>query len=160
MERQRVIIGFTTNELRLFTRLAHKSKIKADENIENGISRWSHKEFLKHTHEQGVSHDGRVSYHKSDFNIAKEAIEKRADRKFGVSDWHKSNGSRKMRKANYLEAQNSEARKECKEQYLEDHPSLQARMDLYEKLDRVLDQIRYPSLQDDEWRKTRVIIQA
>jgi len=33
-------------------------------------------------------------------------------------------------------------------------------MDLYEKLDRVLDQIRYPSLQDDEWRKTRVIIQA
>ena len=155
MERQRVIIGFTTNELRLFTRLAHKSKIKADENIENGISRWSHKEFLK-----DETNDGRVSYHKSDFNIAKEAIEKRADRKFGVSDWHKSNGSRKMRKANYLEAQNSEARKECKEQYLEDHPSLQARMDLYEKLDRVLDQIRYPSLQDDEWRKTRVIIQA
>ena len=155
MERQRVIIGFTTNELRLFTRLAHKSKIKADENIENGISRWSHKEFLK-----DEDHDGRVPNDKSDYNIAKEAIEKRADRKFGVSDWHKSNGSRKMRKANYLEAQKSEARKECEEQYLEDHPSLQARMDLYKKLDMVLDQIRYPSLQDDEWRKTRVIIQA
>ena len=159
MERQRVIIGFTTNELRLLTKLAHKSKVKADEIIENGISRWSHKAFLKHTHEQGVSHDGRVPFDKSDYNIAKEAIEKRADRKFGVSNWHK-NGKHKARKSNYRENLLLEARKECEEQYLEDHPSLKARMDLYKKLDTVLDQIRYPSLQDDEWRKTRVIIQA
>ena len=80
MERQRVIIGFTTNELRLFTRLAHKSKIKADENIENGISRWSHKEFLK-----DEDHDGRVPNDKSDYNIAKEAIEKRAAANFVAS---------------------------------------------------------------------------
>ena len=155
MERQRVIIGFTTNELRLFTKLAHKSKVKADENIENGIDRWSHKEFLK-----DETNDGRVNSDRSDYNIAREAIEKKADRKFGVSDWHKSNGSRKMRKANYIQNLKSEARKECEEQYLEDHPSLQARMDLYSKLDRVLQGITMPSLQDDEWRNTRVVIQA
>ena len=154
MERQRVIIGFTTNELRLFTKLAHKDKRSAEVGIENGIERWSHQKFLK-------KHNGFAMRDESDFAKACEEAGKKADRKYGVSDFlNRGHGSRKMRKYHYYNKLKDEARKECEEQYLEDHPSLQARMDLYSKLDRVLDQIRYPSLQDDEWRKTRVVIQA
>ena len=152
MERLRAIIGFTTNELNEFIRQAEKVARKTDDNIERGIDRWSHKEFRK-------TGDGRVFRDEADYTKIVEKIRNSADRKYGRGAYHDVNGKEKKLKKRFLQKKLREAKAEAIEQYLEDHPNLQVKYQLLEKLEEVGHAVTFDKY-SDEWRNTRVIIQA
>jgi hypothetical protein len=153
MERLRAIIGFTTNELNELCRQAQKVANKTDDNTENRIEKWSHKEFRK-------TGDGRVFRNESDYIIECEKIRRNANKRFGVGAYHDSNGKEKRLKKRYLQKNLRDAKYRATQQYLNDHPNLEAKYQLLKKLDEVRDNIRFGTIPVQEWRNTRVVIQA